>query len=1123
MDTEEYFPRGGKKPTSTHFKQSANFLGTIEKTDKKKTKLKKKSDEDDGYLSDEIVQPDEDKSYRTCGLCLSYKIIKEDFLVLGRISEVKETKLLVSLPSRLIGTVMACHISESYNKQLEAYVNDQIDKVKELPTMFKKGQYVSLKILEVSDRQIMLSMMPQHVNSMRRPADLHKGALLQAAVSSEEDHGFMMDVGIPNTTAFLPKDAVDSELELDIGMITWCSVKSVETSPDKSVVKLTSNMAVLQKSFQRTSSDVIPCGTAVDFIVDKPLDNGIEGRIFGDRVAYIQRPHIDTSKGKKPALGQKIRVRVLYCMPPGNIPYASMRDVFDPAVTSALERAYNDGDIVEDAQVIKVLGKSVYFRLGGRSTAAKGKRSKKTAPESAGGPTCTGVLSVRRVQMHDDFTDEQMLAKSYPIGSTHRVRILGYHLLDKVYSITDQSNLLNEKYFSMSQLTIGEVVTATITEVTDKHLRATVGRVQAFVPQAHVSDSGIYMDPKKATVSKLTRKKYKVGQEVTGRILSLDEGRHSVVLTLKPSLLAPDLEVLASYESARVGAQYTGVIGVIRDYILVSFFNNVTAFVPRNFISKEPLDNLALAFHIGQIVSCVIINVDVESKKMVGSLTTAPFIPDGRKKINKNKEKVAENNADLEMENNDSKDVVESKKSKRKHDSTSETELPQETDIKPKKKKKSKHKDEDKGEDETATVRQETEDSDAIEADFKEPQLLSVRELRMVDLTNCNTEYELKDRVRFFLKRIEKRIKEYDVIDEKIKEIENNGLNTLNKKIHTELYIEKLQLQERITKIMETLKTAQEKLKQVLAEKGEFVERKAKKNKKEGKKAEQKEAEQKDENLERMKDIKVIGNMEPAIAVPSAKDFWAADEDVATKKEESSSSDDEDLERPKKKRKKLSTAEKVAKAREEEERVREMERRAIESEKEPRSVEQFQRALLASPDCSQLWIAYMAFHLQSTEIDRARGVARRALSTISFREESEKLNVWLALLNLEHRFGTKETQQKTLEEALQMNERYQVHAKLLDILVETGNQQELVQLVELMMRKYRGQLAAYLACGAACYSAGLLEKARQVMQKGVAALDKKERKLTAGQPERSEALFEQVLAAYPARVDASFG
>jgi hypothetical protein len=44
---------------------------------------------------------------------------------------------------------------------------------------------------------------------------------------------------------------------------------------------------------------------------------------------------------------------------------------------------------------------------------------------------------------------------------------------------------------------------------------------------------------------------------------------------------------------------------------------------------------------------------------------------------------------------------------------------------------------------------------------------------------------------------------------------------------------------------------------------------------------------------------------------------------------------------------------------------------------------------------------------QGTEIEKARAIAQRALSTISFREEQEKLNVWCALLNLENLYGTK--------------------------------------------------------------------------------------------------------------------
>ena len=51
---------------------------------------------------------------------------------------------------------------------------------------------------------------------------------------------------------------------------------------------------------------------------------------------------------------------------------------------------------------------------------------------------------------------------------------------------------------------------------------------------------------------------------------------------------------------------------------------------------------------------------------------------------------------------------------------------------------------------------------------------------------------------------------------------------------------------------------------------------------------------------------------------------------------------------------------------------------------------------------SYLWVKYMAYHLQMAEIDKARRVAERALKAMSPREEEERMNVWIAKLNLEN-------------------------------------------------------------------------------------------------------------------------
>lgn len=47
------------------------------------------------------------------------------------------------------------------------------------------------------------------------------GTLFQAAVVSIEDHGYVMDIGVPNTTTFLPKKDVNPDLELGLYSIDF--------------------------------------------------------------------------------------------------------------------------------------------------------------------------------------------------------------------------------------------------------------------------------------------------------------------------------------------------------------------------------------------------------------------------------------------------------------------------------------------------------------------------------------------------------------------------------------------------------------------------------------------------------------------------------------------------------------------------------------------------------------------------------------------------------------------------------------------------------------------------------------------------------------------------------------
>lgn len=105
----------------------------------------------------------------------------------------------------------------------------------------------------------------------------------------------------------------------------------------------------------------------------------------------------------------------------------------------------------------------------------------------------------------------------------------------------------------------------------------------------------------------------------------------------------------------------------------------------------------------------------------------------------------------------------------------------------------------------------------------------------------------------------------------------------------------------------------------------------------------------------------------------------------------------------------------------------------------PQSVADYERLLLGQPNSSVLWLSYMAFQLQLSEVDKAREIGERALKTIHIREQDEKLNVWVALLNLENSYGTEESLEGIFKRACQYCDSLDIHERLISIYIQSGN------------------------------------------------------------------------------------
>ncbi|KAL8147183.1 rRNA biogenesis protein RRP5 isoform X2 [Apium graveolens] len=227
-------------------------------------------------------------------------------------------------------------------------------------------------------------------------------------------------------------------------------------------------------------------------------------------------------------------------------------------------------------------------------------------------------------------------------------------------------------------------------------------------------------------------------------------------------------------------------------------------------------------------------------------------------------------------------------------------------------------------------------------------------------------------------------------------------------------------------------------------------------------------------------------------------------------------------------RKKL--AKKKAKERELE--ISAAEERLIE-EDIPRTADEFEKLIRNSPNNSFLWIKYMEFMISLSDVEKARSIAERALRTINIREESEKLNIWVAFFNLENEYGNppEDAVAKIFQRALQYCDPKKVHLALLGMYerTERPEQQKLAdELIDKMVKKFKHSCKVWLR------RIQILLKKKQdgvqpLVNRALLSLPKHKHikfisqaailEFKSGVPDRGRSMFEGMLREYPKRTD----
>ncbi|KAH8672618.1 putative rRNA biogenesis protein rrp5 [Tricladium varicosporioides] len=198
----------------------------------------------------------------------------------------------------------------------------------------------------------------------------------------------------------------------------------------------------------------------------------------------------------------------------------------------------------------------------------------------------------------------------------------------------------------------------------------------------------------------------------------------------------------------------------------------------------------------------------------------------------------------------------------------------------------------------------------------------------------------------------------------------------------------------------------------------------------------------------------------------------------------------------------------------------------------PQSVSDFERLLLGQPDSSELWIQYMAFQMQLSELSKAREVAERAIKTINIRDETEKMNVWIALLNLEIAYGSDETVEEVFKRACQYNDPQEIHERLSSIYIHAGKHDKADELFQVLVKKFSQSPAVWNN-----YAHFLMntlsspDRARALLPRAIQSLPPHthlnltlkfanlEFHSASGSPERGRTMFEGLLSTFPKRLD----
>lgn len=215
-----------------------------------------------------------------------------------------------------------------------------------------------------------------------------------------------------------------------------------------------------------------------------------------------------------------------------------------------------------------------------------------------------------------------------------------------------------------------------------------------------------------------------------------------------------------------------------------------------------------------------------------------------------------------------------------------------------------------------------------------------------------------------------------------------------------------------------------------------------------------------------------------------------------------------------------------------EEELRALEIDLMDPKRQPQTISDFERLVLKSPNSAQSWINYCNYFLNTIETEKARIICRRALNTINFRMEKEKLRIWLNLIKIEAKYGGTAKLHETIDEAAQTNDKLSLYQGAAKILAGCGMVTEAERLHDLMLKLFRKSINVWIDYIQFCMEHKHdFKKARELLERAKNGMLKSDFvfltsryaqfEFRYGEVERGKTIFESLLSDNPKRKDLS--